>query len=192
MKNSSAIPFGFVLLIYGLLASIAMLWDFLSRGSPLFAWTHSELPSGLALFMAAVVVAGYVLISQVTVHLTQWGRQLEALLKQLLTPMSYLNIAILALVSGFLEEWFFRGILYSHFGIVLSSLFFGLCHLVLVGKLWIWSLTSFFMGVLFCLIVRETNSLILCALMHSGINAILLVRLNRSALERPDLYEIEL
>jgi len=177
-----------VFLVYGLIIFICLFWDALSRSSALYAWTHSSLPSFGAILFALFFSVLYVFVSQLSVRFSDWGRQLQNLLGHLLTPISYIQIGMLAGVSGFVEEWFFRGILLAHFGIVISSFIFGLCHLILKKRLWIWSLWCFVAGIAFALIYQITGSLLLCALIHMFINAALMSLLNQKAYHQPNLW----
>lgn len=46
----------------------------------------------------------------------------------LIQPISYSDIFVLALLSGVIEELFFRGFLQNEIGIILASIIFGLLH----------------------------------------------------------------
>lgn len=178
-----------VYLSYGILAFLSMLWDHLSRGSFLFSWSHSRTASVLWILFSILIFIAYLISNFFLSRATEWGKQLKTFLIKILTPISYLQLVLLSLVTGFIEEWFFRGVLTSHFGVVVSSIIFALCHLVLVGKLWMWSVWSFIFGVMMAVIYQQTNDLLLCALIHSFINMITLIRLNNeAAVENQDLW----
>ena len=187
MKNAKPLQFSLVFLFYGLIALITMLWDWISRGSALFAWQEAQTGRLVYWVLGAFFVIFYVVITEVIAHYTDWAKQLYSLLRQLLTPMSYFQIIVVALVSGFIEEWFFRGLLLSHFGVILSSIIFALCHLILSDRLWVWSIWSFFMGIVFCLFLKASDSLLLVSMMHAGMNGIVIWLLNLRAHDHASL-----
>lgn len=176
-----------VFLVYGILAAVSMLWDAFSQKNAFSAWQPFVFFSIGELIFAIVFVVAYCLLSELLALHIQWARELRGLLKKLLTPISYFQIVVIALLSGFVEEWFFRGILLNHFGLILSSLIFGLAHLIMTGKLWLWSIWSFFFGIIFGIIYQQTDSLLLVVLIHSAINAVGLYLLNQSARSEPSL-----
>lgn len=186
-KNIKPLELNIVFLVYGLLALISMVWDWLSRGHPFQAWIDSKGLSLSMLITAAVLVVSYLGLSYIVNRLFRWARQLEHLFAQLLTPISYFQIIVISLLSGVVEEWFFRGILLSHFGVLTSSIVFGLCHLIPERGVWMWSIWSFFAGVIFALIYETSESLWLCVLIHSAVNASVLVILNHKVIESPHM-----
>lgn len=179
-----------VIFVYLGLTLLSLLWSAWTYGKPLQAWSESRWPSLLGLTGGAFLVVFYVFLSQIFVHLFEWARQLEKILSHLLTPLSYFQILVISSLSGFVEEWFFRGVLYPHFGIIMSSLIFAACHLLPAPKLWIWSVWTFFAGIIFCLILKVSDSLWLCALIHSAINAVGLILLNRKAYAQPSFRSL--
>lgn len=184
IKSMKPLELSMVLGVYAGIAVISLIWDWLSHGSAFYSWQGSSFPSLLSILISLVFIALYVGLSMVVSLLTKWGQQLDLVFTQLLTPISYFQIAIISLVSGFVEEWFFRGVLMNHFGIMVSSIIFGLCHLILVHPLWIWSLWTFLAGLAFALIYESTNSLLLCGLIHATINGVLITILNLKAYGR--------
>lgn len=188
MKKLGAFDFGTVIVAYLGLAFISMVWDKLSQDYFFASWKFSNWPSLTGLLSIIVILFLYLLVSELTARLSAWGRQLQIMLKKLLTPISYFQILIIALLSGFIEEWFFRGVLLSHFGVVLSSVFFGLCHLILLRKIWIWSLWAFVFGLVFAELKVWSNSLVLVATLHFLINLGSLIILNLSAYGKPSLW----
>jgi len=188
-RTTKPLELGIVFLIYGLLGLLSMIWDWLSRGHPFYAWIESSSIGFAGLIGATAIIAAYLAFSFIMNKIFRWARQLENLFAQLLTPISYFQIAVISLLSGFMEEWFFRGVLLAHFGPIISSLVFGLCHLIPERGLWVWSLWSFLAGIAFALILQITGSLWLCAMVHAGINASVLVVLNHKVLNRPQMHQ---
>jgi len=188
MKKLGAFDFSVVTIAYLGLAFVAMVWDKLSQGYFFASWKYSQTPSLLGLAAVVVILFFYLIVSESMSRFTGWGRQLHILLKKLLTPISYFQILIIALLSGFIEEWFFRGVLLTHFGVVVSSIFFGLCHLILLKKIWVWSLWTFVFGLVFAELKLWSDSLLLVALLHFLINLVSLTLLNMSAYGKPSLW----
>lgn len=65
----------------------------------------------------------------------------ENALSPFVSKLSLVEIILVSSISGFCEEVFFRGILAAKFGIVISSLVFGLLHIPTGkdGKVWIYA-----------------------------------------------------
>ena len=166
---------------------ISLLWDGFSHQNLLWSWFHSTWPSYFSLLMAVLFVLAYICASRWLPRFFQWSRELEKIFRQILTPLSYFQIFLLALISGFIEEWFFRGVLLHHFGLMMSSLLFGLGHFIPSPHLWMWGVWAFFFGIVFGLFYQVTQSLLLVALIHFSINLILLLLLNHRGHQRPAL-----
>jgi membrane protease YdiL (CAAX protease family) len=165
--------------VYLTLGLIAGVWTWVGQADFFYSWHRFSWPSLWGLVMAVLLVTLYSVVSQVITKLFAWAQELEKVLQQLLTPLSYFQIILISLLSGFMEEWFFRGVLFTHFGLIISSLIFGLCHLIPAPRIWLWSVWTFFIGIGFCFILEMSESLLLCALIHSGINAVGMILLNQ-------------
>lgn len=151
----------------------------------MWSWSASHSPTEPQIISGACFVLAYVLLTSPLTRFFRWATELEKFFRQILTPISYLQILILAIVSGLIEEWFFRGVLLNHFGLVFSSLIFGLSHLILMPSVWIWSLMTTLIGYGLGLFYMNSHSLGLVAMMHAAINGAILWRLNRIAHHRP-------
>ncbi len=55
-------------------------------------------------------------------------RELENQIRQLIGPLDEMEVFALALLSGFTEEFFFRGAMQSSWGWIWTTLLFGLIH----------------------------------------------------------------
>ena len=75
------------------------------------------------------------------------------------------DIVILSMVSGFSEEIFLRGLLFTHFGIIVSSLAFGILHMP-GFKFWIYAVWAALSGALFCVFLSISGSLWLPVIAH--------------------------
>lgn len=162
--------------IYGLLTAAAVLWSGL-RGD----WTPWDadsawLPFGptlrvtLSLVGGALVAAGTIASTRVLVRHARWAQTLHADFRALLGPLSGLEIAAYALLSGVAEELFFRGAVQSAFGLVLASLIFGAVHLGPTRRFWVWTVWAGAMGLVFGVLVALTGTLYGAMLAHFVIN----------------------
>jgi membrane protease YdiL (CAAX protease family) len=173
--------------VYGTLISVAMIFDYLTYHHPFGSWKVSHLPSFSMQIGGAIFVVVYIVLTSLATRIFKWANELEKVFRQILSPFSDLQIILLALLSGFAEEWFFRGVVLSHLGLMISSILFGLCHLIPAPRLWAWSVIGFLMGIVLGWTFQHTQSLWLVAGIHTGINGILLWKLNRSGHQRPAL-----
>jgi membrane protease YdiL (CAAX protease family) len=185
MRNIRALELSALFWVYGTIAVVSLLLDFFSHGDPFWSWSHSQAFSKSQFFAGLLFVFIYSLVSLPLPRFFKWAGELEKFFRQLLTPISYFQILVLATMSGFIEEWFFRGVLLHHFGLIFSSLIFGLCHFVPSPGVWIWCVTSSVMGYFLGYLVMHSNSLVFVAILHSLINIFVLWRLNRTAHHRP-------
>lgn len=94
------------------------------------------------------VVIGFIvfILSNLLTQKMEWAQKLERLFVGLLTPMSLPMILTLSFFSAVGEEIFFRGAIQNQFGIVASSLFFGLVHFPIEKTMIPWTLSATIMG----------------------------------------------
>ena len=128
---------------------------------------------------------GYVIykIALKTKFLFEVVELFERMIAPSIKTLRITDMIILSLISSVVEETFFRGILFMKFGIVLSSLCFGVMHLPGV-KYWIYAAWATMSGAIFCLLFSWSGSLVLPILIHATNNIIgmlLLVRLKDSS-----------
>lgn len=132
------------------LAAAALVWGSV-RGQPNI-WVPGKpgqahfwggLVGGLALGLLIVF------LSRLAVHRFEWARALHREFRALLSPLTDLEIVVLAAASSLGEEMFFRGALLPVAGIWLSSLVFALLHIGPRRRYLPWTAGSFVAGVLF-------------------------------------------
>jgi membrane protease YdiL (CAAX protease family) len=171
-----------LLIVYAVLILLAWALDFWWRGDGLMAWKGDSQVNPFWWGVAALFVGIYWALVTTASRWSIWFTDLEKVFRQILTPLSYLQILFLALLSGFVEEWFFRGVLQPQFGIIVSSFVFGLCHLLPAPRIWIWSFFAFLAGIILGILYDQTQSLVFVASLHALINAGVLWWLNATAL----------
>lgn len=182
MRSFRALETRSAVLIYGGLILLSVISDWFYRGNPIGAWQAFGSPRHFSSWIFAFTFLGiYTVVMIFTTSFTRWGLEIERVLQQVLSPLSYFQILMLAIVSGVVEEWFFRGVLLPHFGLFISSVAFALMHFLPGGKLWTWSVCSFFTGLALGLIFQSSQSLFLVAMIHTGINLFVLLKINQSA-----------
>lgn len=161
-------------LVYGILASLALVWmrsQHLSIARlPHTPWLGSHRPwvsiaSGFALIL--IVVAA----TRMMVTRMQWARALHSEFRHILGPLTNLEIAALALTSGVGEELFFRGALHPTVGYLAASLLFGILHIGPNKRFLPWTAWAIGMGFVFGGLYEWTGCIEGCILAHVGINA---------------------
>ena len=187
MEKNRVIETRSLLLVYGGLTLVCLIWEYFSRGNPIWSWMNWDIPSFISLLLSLAFVVLYLIGAILLPRFFMWARELEKIFRQILSPLSYFQILMLALLSGFVEEWFFRGILLTHFGLMISSIAFGLGHFIPSAKLWLWSIWTFFIGIILGLIFQSSESLLLVVLIHSLTNGVLLVFINKTGHKSPAL-----
>jgi membrane protease YdiL (CAAX protease family) len=108
-----------------------------------------------------------------------WAQQLEAEFAKFLVPLKLWEIAAISVLSGIVEEIFFRGALQPALGLIPASLAFGLAHFVPRHPFWNWSLYAAFDGFLLGCLFELTHHLWPVMIAHGLTNFVLIVILNR-------------
>lgn len=105
------------------------------------------------------------------------ARRLSALLGTLLAGLDRQQRIVLALLSGFAEELFFRGALQSALGLAWATALFALVHTGPQRATWPWTLFAALAGLGFGLLVLWHGTLLPAIVAHVLVNAIQLWRL---------------
>jgi membrane protease YdiL (CAAX protease family) len=163
------------LVFYGLLAVAALGW-IAWQGRP-FGFVSDEAASqgvqwprdvGLGLCFGVVLVV----LTRVFSARTAAGRALTDALAELLGRPGLGACLVLAAVSGFAEEAFFRGALQPQVGLVAASLLFGLAHFVPRRAFLPWSVFGVLAGYCFGALFERTGNLVAPVLAHALVNAL--------------------
>ena len=122
-------------------------------GSPA-AWKLVSAPLlGIAL---GLIVVG---LTRVATGRFQWARDLHTSFKDLLGPLTFREIVILALASAVGEELLFRGALLPWFGIWLQAAVFAALHIGPGRRFLPWTLSALVLGMAFGLLATWTGNL---------------------------------
>jgi membrane protease YdiL (CAAX protease family) len=114
---------------------------------------------GWSVVLGALLGAATVLVTRIAVRRARWARTLHGELRPAVRDAGSGALLVMAVASGVGEELLFRGLLMPLFGVVASSIAFGLVHQVRGPARWIWVVWASVMGLLFALIFRLTGSL---------------------------------
>lgn len=169
-------------LFYGGLAGVALGWSAWA-GTP---WAFADEARaragvdwsgdlGLGLFCGLGVIA----LSEACTRWSARGRALAAELGALLGPLTLGQCLLLAALSGFAEEAFFRGLLQPRIGWLGATLLFGLAHVPPRRSLWAWSGFALAAGGLLGGLFAWTGNLLAPITAHAVINAVNLRLLSR-------------
>jgi membrane protease YdiL (CAAX protease family) len=139
-----------VLVLYLGLAAAALVWGSV-RGHP-NVWRLA--PADETHFWAGLLAGATlglltVFLSRLVVHRFEWARALHREFRALLSPLTDVEIVVLALASSLGEEIFFRGALMPVAGVWLSSAVFALLHIGPKIRYLPWTAGSFVAGLLF-------------------------------------------
>lgn len=160
--------------VYGLLATGAVLWGTVAGRLDLYhhpdPWVQWGFPQrtllSLVLGVAVAVVA--IAATRLLVRRTAWARRLHVEFRGLFGPLGSAEIAVFALTSGVAEELFFRGAMQPDVGLVVTSLAFGLLHIL--PRAWPWTLWAIVMGFVFGALHALTGELLAPLVAHIVIN----------------------
>jgi membrane protease YdiL (CAAX protease family) len=160
-----------VLVVYLGLGAAALVWCSV-RGQPnLWRFDNGDEPhfwSGLLIGLVLGLLI--VFASRLAVHRFEWARALHREFRSLLSPLTDLEIVVLAIASSVGEEMFFRGALMPVVGIWLSSAVFALLHIGPRARYLPWTVGSFVAGVLFSQLFLWSGDLTGAVLAHFTVN----------------------
>jgi membrane protease YdiL (CAAX protease family) len=170
-------PF-FAAFFYAFPAAVAWVW--LHTASPeanARLWAAEALPAGAAVGLAAgaAIVAVSVLVSR----LSRRARRLEAEFGWILGAQRTWEIAWLALLSGFAEEYLFRGALQEKLGLGAAAAIFAAVHWPVNGNFLLWPFAAAAAGLAFGGLRLWTGTLWAPALAHAAVNFVNLLRITR-------------
>ncbi|WP_066193151.1 CPBP family intramembrane glutamic endopeptidase [Gracilibacillus timonensis] len=169
----------------GLIAIIALiaswiLFDDWSAFTSLFVWS---LPSILLFGIgSALIIVLLDLLMMWLVPKTWWND--GGINEKLFREGSYLEIILLCMVVAFVEEWLFRGVIQTQFGLFVASVLFALIHIRYLTKVALFTgvlILSFWLGFVYW----WTDSLLVVIVLHFVVNVIqaCIIRSGRVAIQ---------
>ncbi len=169
------LPVPYAALFYAIPAAIA--WAWLGRGRSRALWAPPDWAADLARGVAAgLAIAGLALLAG---RRFRWARRLEAEFGSILGAQKGWEIVVLALLSGFAEEYFFRGALQEKFGIWIPAAVFALLHWPLNRAFLPWPFLAGAIGLGLGGLRIWTDSLLAPAAAHAVVNLVNLARITR-------------
>jgi membrane protease YdiL (CAAX protease family) len=163
------------LVFYGALAGAAWLWAWLA-GRPLWFASAEAQQLGMHWVRDAALGIGaglaVVVASRVMMRVSAAARALADHLAALLGRPSTPVCLVLAAVSGFAEEAFFRAALQPAIGLVAASVVFALAHFVPRRDYLAWPVFAFAAGLAFGALFDGTGALLAPVLAHFSVNAV--------------------
>lgn len=136
--------------------------------------------SGLHILIGIVLAAGVVSAGAAFRGTFAWAVRLEDEFRILLGDVSFTGAVVMSASSGIAEETFFRGIMQPSFGLVTTSVFFGLLHFPMNRRMIPWTAIAVAMGFLLGVVYESTGSLLTVALAHALINFVEFLSLGRA------------
>jgi membrane protease YdiL (CAAX protease family) len=159
-----------VMVLYLAMGAAALAWGGL-RGQP-NVW---QLPGRPPLVLAGIATGlalglAIVFASRLALYRFDWARALHREFRHLLSPMSDVEIVVLAGASSVGEEMFFRGAMLPALGLVASSAVFALLHIGPKARHLPWTISSFGAGLTFGAVFLWTGDLTGPVLAHFLVN----------------------
>lgn len=136
--------------------------------------------TGIHIAIGLVLAAGVLSAGAAFRGTFGWARRLENEFRVLLGDVTPAGAFVMSVSSGIAEETFFRGIMQPAFGLVATSLFFGLLHFPMNRRMIPWTAIAVAMGFLLGAVYEETGSLLAVALAHATINFVEFMTLGRA------------
>lgn len=109
-----------------------------------------------------------------------WLERLSYEFRDVLGPLSRLEIFALAAASAIGEELLFRGAMLDNWGLVASTLVFGLIHVPPRWSLWPWTASALVMGLILGVLTLATGNLGAAILTHFMVNYLNLGHITRA------------
>ena len=167
----------FAALFYGFLVVVAALWCGL-RGFDLRPFgDRPAVGFSLGALTAACTVASGLVAYRLIPSLRRISDELAP---RLIDGASRGGLVLVSIFSGVGEEAFFRGAVQQEFGLVASSLLFGLAHVGPDRRYLVWTAWAVLAGFVFGVLYETTGGLLAPALAHGAHNAATLLLWKRS------------
>lgn len=163
------LPLFYASFFYAFPAAVAWIWLHFARpGRSAELWALDRLPAGLA---AGLAVGGAIVaLSALASRAFAWARRLEAEFGWILGAQRGGEILGIALLSGFAEEYLFRGALQEKFGLWAAATVFAVIHWPVNRNFLPWPFVAGAAGLAFGFLREGTDSLWAPAVAHAAVN----------------------
>lgn len=167
----------FLLIIISVVMSIFLFKD---RNDFLKVWEYKDNDFLLFGFITAliVIIIDYIMMKLLPSHLLDDGGVNEKIFKN----RNVLHIIFLTALIAFSEELLFRGIIQTHFGLLVASLIFAILHFRYVSKIILFIMVvsvSFLLGIVYEL----TNTIYSTMIAHFIIDLVFAIQIRRKFLK---------
>lgn len=167
----------FLLIIISIVMSIFLFKD---RNDFLKVWEYKDNDFLLFGFITAliVIIIDYIMMKLLPSHLLDDGGVNEKIFKN----RNVLHIIFLTALIAFSEELLFRGIIQTHFGLLVASLIFAILHFRYVSKIILFIMVvsvSFLLGIVYEL----TNTIYSTMIAHFIIDLVFAIQIRRKFLK---------
>jgi membrane protease YdiL (CAAX protease family) len=167
----------FAALFYGSLAVVAAVWCGL-RGFEVSLLGESV---AWSLLLGVLTAACTISLGLLAYRLIPTLRGIsEELAPRLIDGARARDLVLISIFSGVGEEAFFRGAVLQEFGLVISSLLFGLAHIGPDRRYLVWTLWAILAGFVYGTIFEISGGLLAPVVAHAGHNAATLLLWKRS------------
>jgi uncharacterized protein len=167
----------FTALFYGSLAVVAAVWCGL-RGFDLPLLGES---GGASLLLGILTAACTISLGLLSYRFLPALRSIsQELAPRLVDGARSRDLVLLSIFSGIGEEAFFRGAVLQEFGLVVSSLLFGLAHIGPDRRYLVWTAWAVLAGFVYGAIFEVSGGLLAPIIAHAGHNAATLILWKRS------------
>jgi hypothetical protein len=178
VKLERRVPPFYAAFFYGFLAIAGYVWLWAIGGdvTALFALKNPWLEIGLG------VGAGVLIVGACAVLPAWFGmaRELEKEFGWILGEQKKWEIAVLAVLSGIAEEFFFRGAMQQAVGPLLATVIFGVLHWPVNWSFRLWPFFAAAAGAVLAMERHVTGGLVAPILTHVIVNAVNLTRITRA------------
>ena len=178
VKLERRLPPFYALFFYAFPAAVAWIWLYHAHpGRSAELWALADAPRGIAMGLAAgLLVVGATLLAS---RWFAWARRLESEFGWILGAQRLWGIVWIALLSGFAEEYLFRGALQEKFGIWVATAAFAVIHWPINRSFLPWPFMAAVIGLGLGGLREWTDSLWAPATAHAAVNFINLWRITR-------------
>ena len=172
--------------LYSLLLALALSWIYVQNQLQLALFIRLNSDKFLLDLLVGLSAAAFIIgLSIFSSKNFLWAQLLEDEFSKVLAPLLIWEIALIALLSGLVEETLFRGAIQPVLGLIPTSLLFGLAHFVPRKVFLPWSAYATFAGFLLGSITELRKNLFPVILAHCVINFVLILLLNRRRTMQP-------
>ena len=140
-----------------------------SHGAPLIV-LDEPVRTGVSVLLGLALAAMLVASTRIAVQRFAFARQLHSDLRPVAQSLAVQSVVLIAVLSSFGEELFFRGFLAPRLGILAQALIFGMVHQVRGPSRWVWVAWASLVGVCFGFLFLLTGSLIGPIAAHAAVN----------------------